>query len=109
MGTLHLDWRLGFVRTGPARLDGGCVSGGIGAGRVVGAFFAEAVAAQASLPSAAMNIQPHVSSQQVAKHITPNAFLPVFMRNISEGQTRVRTKEDQPGGFQASPSHIAPI
>ena len=29
--------------------------------------------------------------------------------NILEGQTRVRTKEDQPGGFQASPSHIASI
>ena len=34
-GSLHLDWRVGFIRTGPARLDGGCVSGGIGAGRVV--------------------------------------------------------------------------
>ena len=54
----HVDWRLSFMRTGTARSDRGCVSGGDRAGRVVGSFFAEAVAAQASLPSAAMNIQP---------------------------------------------------
>ena len=31
-GSLHMDWWLGFIRTGPARFDDGCVSGGIDAG-----------------------------------------------------------------------------
>ena len=38
-GPLHMDWRLGFICTGPARLGDACVSGGIGTGRGGGSHF----------------------------------------------------------------------